>query len=228
MLLDAPRRLVLHVRSTPPRFQTRREEFANALTHGVGLVASLVAGPFLVAKAASSGDRVMVAACVAYVIPLAAVFFCSTMSHAVAEPRRKIYWEGWDQATIYLLITGSYTPYATAYLRSDPWPILTGTMWVLAAVGFLSKLLLHHRLRKAIVALYVALGWLPTISLPWLVPQMHPTCFLLTLGGGLCYTFGTAFLMYDRVAPFLHVLWHLAVLAGAALQFAAIWLYVVR
>jgi hemolysin III len=227
VLLDAPRRLVVHVRSAPPRSQTRREETANALTHGFGLLLSLVGGPLLVLRAMERGDGVMVAACIAYVVPLVAVYLCSTVSHALAEPKLKLAWERWDQATIYLLITGAYTPYAAAYLRNDPWPWLTALMWALAAIGFFSKIFFHHRLRKAIVWMYVLLGWLPTISLPWLLPQMDPVCFQWTLAGGLCFTFGTLFLMYDRAAPFLHVLWHVAVLAGTILHFAAIRLYVV-
>ena len=227
MLIEAPRRIVLYVRTAPPRAQTRREEAANAVTHGLGLAASLIAGPMLIVKAMAVGDAVMVAACAAYALPLAAVFFCSTMSHAVAEAKRKVFWEGWDQAMIYLLIAGSFTPYAAAYLRSEPWPMLTALMWALAAAGFCSKVFFHHRLRRAIVWLYVGLGCLPAISLPTLGPQLGSTCAGLTLAGALCYLFGTVFLMYDRAAPFLHVLWHLAVLLAAGLHFAAIYLFVV-
>ena len=228
MLLESPRRLVRHVRTTPPRLQTRREETFNALSHGIGLLASLIAGPLLVLKAIQTGDVVMVAACIAYVIPLAAVFLCSTVSHAIAETKLKLTWECWDQAVIYLLITGTYTPYAAAYLRSDPWPMLTAAMWLLAAIGFLAKVVFHHRFRKTIIWMYVLLGWLPVISAPAMLPQMSGICFEWTLAGGLCFTFGTLFLMYDRVAPFLHVLWHLAVLAGAVFHFAAIYCFVVK
>jgi hemolysin III len=227
-MLNGPRRIVLHIRRAPPRPQTRREETLNALTHGLGLLAALIAGPLLVAKAARTGDTAMTVACVAYVIPLAAVFLCSTVSHAVDEAKLKLAWERWDQATIYLLITGAYTPYATAYLSVGNWPMLTWLMWALAIAGFLSKVAFERRFHKAVVPLYVMLGWLPTISLPVMLPQLHPTCFAWTLAGGLCFTFGTIFLMYDRVAPFLHVLWHLAVLAGAGLHFAAVYVFVVR
>ena len=228
MLLESPKRLVRHVRTTPPRLQTRREETANALTHGIGLLFSLIAGPMLVLKAAQTGDGVMIASCVAYVVALGAVYLCSTVSHALAEARLKLTWECWDQAVIYLLITGTYAPYAAAYLRSDPWPWLTGLMWMLAAAGFLTKIIFHHRLRKAAVWIYVLLGWLPVISAPTMLPQMTGVCFEWTVAGGLCYTFGTLFLMYDRAAPFLHVLWHLAVLAGSAFHFAAIYWFVVK
>jgi len=228
MLLERPKQFVRQVRTTPPRFQTRREETANAVSHGIGLLASLIAGPLLLLKAMRTGDAVMVAACAAYVIPLIAVYLCSTVSHAVAEAKLKLTWECWDQAMIYLLITGSFTPYAAAYLRSDPWPLLTWAMWILAAIGFTTKVLFHHRLRKAIIWMYVFLGWLPTIALPIMLSQMDPTCLQWTLASGLCYTFGTLFLLYDRAAPFLHVLWHLAVLAGSAFHFAAVYVYVVR
>jgi hemolysin III len=226
-MLDGPRRFVRHVRGTPPRLQTRREEAANAFTHGMGLLASLIAGPMLVMKAVRVSDAVMVAACVAYVIPLAAVYLCSTVSHALAEAKLKMRWELWDQATIYLLITGSYTPYAAAYLRGGWWPLLTVVMWTLALTGFFSKVLFQQRFRRAVVPLYLLLGWLPTISLPVMLPQMDPTCVAWTVGSGLCYTFGTIFLTYDRAAPFLHVLWHVAVLAGTSFHFAAVYTFVV-
>src|SRR6478752_3169033 len=117
VLLERPRRLVHHVRATPHRFQTRREETANAVTHGLGFVASIVVGPLLILKAIKTGDSAMIAACVAYIISLAGVYLCSMVSHAVAEPKLKLAWERWDQAMIYLLIAGAYTPYAVAYLR---------------------------------------------------------------------------------------------------------------
>jgi hemolysin III len=227
ILLESPRRLVHHVRTTPHRFQSRREETANAVTHGLGFFVSLVAGPLLVMKAMQCSDWVMIAACIAYVIPLAGVYLCSMVSHAVAEPKRKLAWERWDQAMIYLLITGAYSPYAAAYLRSDSWPLLTLAMWILGSAGFLTKIFFHHRMRKAIIWMYMAIGWLPTISLHVMLPQMQPECIWWTVGGGLCFTFGALFLTYDRAAPFLHVLWHLAVLAGTGLHFAAIWEYVV-
>jgi len=164
VLLERPRRLVHHVRATPPRFQTRREETANAITHGLGFFASLFVGPLLVLKAIQTGDLVMIAACIAYIISLAGVYLCSMVSHAVAEPKLKLAWERWDQAMIYLLIAGAYTPYAAAYLRTGSWPMLTWAMWILATTGFLTKILFYHRMRKAIIWMYVALGWLPMIS----------------------------------------------------------------
>ena len=212
----------------PPRLQTRREEAANAFTHGLGLLASLIAGPMLVQKAMRISDRWMVAACIAYVIPLTAVYLCSTVSHALAEARRKLVWERWDQATIYLLITGNYTPYAAAYLREGAWPVLTWLMWILAAAGFFSKVLFEKRFSKAVVPIYLLLGWLPTIALPFIIPQMDATCLAWTIMGGLCYTFGTIFLTCDRAFPFLHVLWHLSVIAGSALHFAAVYVFVVE
>jgi hemolysin III len=226
-LLERPRRFVERLRAAPHRLQTRREEVANSLSHGVGFAASLIAGPLLVAKALRTNDPVMVAASVAYVVPLAGVFFCSTVSHAVDEARRKLWWEQWDQATIYLLIAGSFTPFAAAYLRQPEWYWLTISMWVLALAGFLSKAVFRIRVRKAIVSLCVLLGWLPAIAIPHLLTQMHPVCFQLALVGGVCYTLGTLFLLYDRAAPFLHVLWHVAVLIAAALHYAAIYIFVV-
>jgi len=227
-LLDGARGVVHHVRSTPPRLQTRQEEAVNALTHGLGLVASLIGGPMLVWKALQTNDRVMAIACITYAIPLAAVYFCSTVSHALADAELKPRWERWDQATIYLLITGSYTPYAVAYLREGFWPLLTWAMWILAVAGFTSKFLFQNRFRRAVVPIYILLGWLPVVSLPHMLPQMQPTCIAWTLAAGLCYTFGTLFLMYDRAAPFLHVGWHLAVLAGTAFHYAAVYVFVVK
>jgi hemolysin III len=227
ILLERPRRLVHHVRATPHRFQTRREETANAITHGMGFVASVLVGPLLIWKAIQTGDLVMIAACIAYIVTLASVYLCSMVSHAVAEPKLKLAWERWDQATIYLLIAGAYTPYAAAYLRNGSWPMLTWAMWILAATGFMTKILFYHRMRKAIIWMYIALGWLPMISLSVMVPQMTTDCIVWTFAGGACFMIGTLFLTYDRAAPFLHVLWHLAVLAGTGLHFAAIYVFVV-
>jgi hemolysin III len=210
------------LRSAGPREQALHEEFANALIHGCGLAFSLIGAPFLLGAVARSHDVWLSVACTAYLVSLAAVYAASTLSHAIQHPIRKRFFEILDQATIYLLIAGTYSPYAAVYLREPSWWGLSAVMWAAAIAGFLSKAVFAHRVNGVALWLYLLLGWLPVVAAPHMIPLMSGACFQLTVLGGLCYTFGTILLAYDHAIPFLHSGWHVAVLVGSASHFFAI------
>src|SRR5947207_1155429 len=104
--------------------RTLHQEFVNALTHGCGLVLSLLAAPLLLAAAIIHGDAWLILGCGAYTVSLVPVYAASTLSHCVHRPQSKQLFRMWDQGLIYLLIAGTYTPFALAYLRSGWWWLL--------------------------------------------------------------------------------------------------------
>jgi hemolysin III len=227
-IVAASARTFRRLRHMPERAQHRSEEIANALSHGVGAVLAAVGSGCLLAKAFAQGDALLLVACAAYCGSLLAVMTASAGSHWIADPRRKRRWEVWDQATIFLLIAGTYSPYASMYLRDGWWPAFTLAMWLGALLGFWSKIRRRPHAQGIGLSLYLALGWLPVVCLPTVFARMDAAAATMTVVGGLCYTLGAAFLAFDHWAKYLHLCWHLLVLCGCTLHFATVYGFVGR
>ncbi len=209
--------------------QERREaeEWANGLSHAIGCALSLAGAAMLLPPVIQRGEPWQLISCLVYCGSLVAVYAASTLSHWVQTPRWKDFFRSWDQGLIYLLIAGTYTPIALAFL-SGHWHWITIAMWILALFGFVSKVALRHRVDGIALWLYLAMGWLPILGLPHLLEVVPSGAFQLMLAGGISYTFGSVLLMNDHKAPYLHVGWHVFVILGSALHFLVVWQYVVQ
>jgi hemolysin III len=204
--------------------KTSQEEWANGLTHAVGWLLSVVGGVLLVREVWSRGTNWHVLGCVVFGISLVSVYGASTLSHWVQLPQWKRRFRIWDQGLIYLLIAGTYTPLAVAFLVGW-WHLLTVTMWGCAVAGFVSKIGFNQRIEGIAVWLYLGLGWMPILAVPHILTSAPGAAFSLVLAGGVSYTLGAAFLMNDHRAPYLHAVWHLFVMAGSACHYWAVWRY---
>jgi hemolysin III len=198
------------------------EAWANALAHGIGTVFSVVGAGVLLGRLRASFDWVLILACAVYSTTLLAVYVCSTLSRHLEKSRLKRAFRILDQAFIYLLIVGTYTPIAALHLRGGGWCVLFWAMWYFALGGFLSKTVLDHRVDTVSTAVYVVLGWLPMLAAhsAWLlVPK---SALLLLVLGGICYLVGLAFFLRDQRARYYHAAWHLLVIVGSAFHFYAV------
>lgn len=203
------------------------EEVINSITHGLGFLMSVVAGTYLCFVACWRGDWRIALACIVYSLALAAVYGFSTLSHAILDRSWRRFFRIMDQACIYLLITGTFTPFGVAYFLEGYWKILFALMWLLAIVGFLSKTLFAHRIFHVSIPLYVALGWLPIIGIGRFmhlvqIGTLPAEGLAWVLVGGLCYTLGTPFLYLDKRDYYFHSIWHVLVMAGSACHYYAI------
>jgi hemolysin III len=204
----------------PPR--DGNEEFANTLTHGAGVVLSVVGG---VALFFICSDGAVMLACGLYALTLVATYAASSLSHGVRRADWKHVLMVWDQGVIFLLIIGTYTPFLVAYLPTA-WtmPVLV-LLWGAALLGFASKVLAQHRVDHTFSPIpYVALGWLPAMIL---VPFAPLECMVWMAVGGVLYTVGVAFLVLDRRVRYFHAAWHLCVMGGSACHYFAILSFVV-
>jgi hemolysin III len=202
------------------------EEIVNAITHGVGLALSMCGAAFMTASTLIHGDPWRVAGCGIYLASLVAVYAMSTLSHSFTRPHLRTLFRRLDQGFIYFLIVATYTPFSLAYLRGWPWWILLGAMWAIALWGFVSKVLFAHRVDAVSVWPCIILGWLPAVAAPSLM-QLVPTAVLWwMLAGGVFYSFGTLFLIYDNRVRHFHAVWHLFVIAGSACHFLAILVFI--
>lgn len=207
-------------------YRPERGEVFNTITHGLGFFLSLFAAWTLIVCAMAKGEPWRIASCGVYAATLVAVYGFSTLSHSVSTPKWKRRFRILDQACIYLLIVGTYTPFGVRFLCTGYWAYFLVLLWGIALVGFCSKLLFAHRIDGVAIWIYVGLGWLHTIAAFPLASLVPAQALWWMLYGGICYTVGTIFLVNDHRAPYFHGIWHLCVIAGSAWHFFAIVRYV--
>jgi len=211
-----------------PRALSREEEAVNALTHGLGLVLSVIGAVVMAMTVIRHPDVWRIVGATVYVASLMAVYAMSTLSHSFHTPRWREFFRALDQGTIYLLIAATYTPFSLVYLRTTPWWLLLGTVWTLAICGFIAKVFFRNRVQVATIWPCLILGWMPVISVPYLIGVVPIAAGWWMLVGGLCYTIGTIFLRYDYKVRHFHAVWHVMVLAGSLCHFLAIFMFVVQ
>jgi len=204
------------------------EEFVNAVTHGAGLAMSVVGSLVMMSDVLGRGDLRLAVGCTAYLFTLVAVYAMSTLSHSATSPKWRTLFRQLDQAFIFLLIVGTYTPYSLAYLRGWMWAGLLGAMWCVALAGFASKAFYAHRIENGSILPYVFLGWMCIIALPAIWHVAPPGEVIFIILGGVCYMLGTLFLLNDTRVRHFHAAWHLWVIAGSVCHFMGLLFYVVQ
>ena len=204
------------------RVVSLREELANAVTHGIGLVLSLIGLPILILVALDRGERAMVIGASVFGATLIALYAASTLYHAIPHPTLKQKLRVVDHAAIYLLIAGTYTPFTLGVLRGTWGWTLFGIVWTLAALGVLFKVVFGSgAMAKLSTAIYVAMGWVIIIAIKPLMVSMEHAGLMLLVAGGLCYTGGVIFYV-DRRRAWTHPVWHLFVMGGSICHYFAV------
>ena len=198
-----------------------REEFASALTHGLGATAALAGGAVLITLAALHGDHWQVAASIVFGIALLLLYLASTLYHAIHHPVAKGRLKVFDHCAIYVLIAGTYTPFTLIGLRGPVGWWLFTTIWVLALAGVVFKLYFTGRFKRLSTLIYIAMGWLILVAAKPLFAALDAWTLGWLIAGGLSYTLGTFF--YHRPAMrYSHAVWHLFVLGGSICHYVAV------
>ena len=196
------------------------DELANLLTHGAGLLICLPATAILMSLAARSPLRVTLA-CALYSFTLVLVYACSTLSHLFFDIRWRQVFRTADQACIFLLIAGTYTPVAVIYLNQGWWWLVLALMWLLALAG-VYRVLRVRDLSRVDKFGFGVMGFAPIVTLAELYKQASPVFVAWIIAGGACYCVGAIFLRMSAQIRYSHACWHLFVLAGSACHFRAI------
>jgi hemolysin III len=204
---------------------TLGEEIANAITHGVGAALSVAGLVVLVVRAALYATAWHVVSCAIFGATLILLYMNSTLYHAITAKRAKHVFHVLDHASIYVLIAGTYTPFALVTLRGGWGWTLFGIVWALALMGVVLKAVFIGRRPKLSLALYVAMGWVAVIAFGPLVRALGWHGFAWLLAGGVAYTMGVVF--FSSRWRYAHSVWHLFVLAGSVCHFWAVYRYVV-
>ncbi|HET8654164.1 MAG TPA: hemolysin III family protein [Longimicrobiaceae bacterium] len=197
------------------------EEVANALSHGLGALASVVGGAVLLALALRTGSPRRLLCAAVYAGSLVLLYAASTLYHAARRPTVRARLRVLDHCAIFVLIAGTYTPFALLTLRGHGGRWLFTVVWVLAAVGVVLKLFLTGRYERLSTLMYLGMGWLALTAAVPLVRALPARAVVFIVLGGLCYTAGT-FFFHSRRIPYAHAIWHGFVLAGSAFHFAAV------
>jgi hemolysin III len=202
------------------------EETANQLTHGLGLVLSVVGAAVLVSSARAHSDTLQFIGCCVYAASLVALYAASTLSHTFRTPRMRHFFRMLDQVCIFLLIAGTFTPFAMSYfLHGWLWG-LTLLMWGLTCVGIFFKVC-FRRLTNVSIAAYVLLAWIPIIAVHEIVHVMPAGALVLIFLGGMLYTLGILFLTLDEKYPYFHAVWHVLVISASVCHYCAVIIYVI-
>ena len=197
----------------------------NSYTHLVGTLLAAAGAATLITLAATKGDAMRIVSFSVYGAALFLLYFLSTLYHSV-RGRAKIVFRKLDHVAIYLMIAGTYTPFALVTLHGAWGWTLFGTIWGLAVLGIVQELCLARGARVLSLAIYVLMGWLAIVALVPLFRALSWSGMAWLVGGGLLYTVGIVFYVYDERFRHWHGIWHLFVMAGSAVHFTAIVLFV--
>ncbi|GGF80555.1 hemolysin III family protein [Paenibacillus albidus] len=204
---------------------SRKEEVANAVTHGIGAVLSVAALVLLVMYASQNGTAWHVVSFSIYGATMLILYLNSTLVHSLREGKAKDFFEFLDHSSIYLFIAGTYTPLMLVAIRGTLGWTLFGIAWGVAVFGIFFKAFFVKKFLYMSTVFYIAMGWMVVIAWKPLSAVMDGGGMTMLLIGGLLYTLGTVFYVW-RAFPYHHAIWHLFVLAGTAVHFFAVLIYV--
>jgi hemolysin III len=202
-----------------------KEEIANSVTHGLGLILSIIGLVMLVMVAQLRGNTWHIISCSVYGTTLVLLYLSSTLYHSFQDVPVRHLLRIFDHSSIYLLIAGTYTPFTLVSLQGTWGWVLFSTIWCLAVIGILFKCFIVESSQTLSVVFYILMGWLVVVAIKPLLAAISMSGFLWLLAGGLCYTAGVFFFVFKRI-PYNHAIWHMFVLAGSFCHFFAVFFYV--
>lgn len=198
-------------------------EIVNIITHGTGLVVSVALLPMLVYTAMSRSDDARVVAGVAiFGLAQIAVYAASTMYHSRRPGPLRDRWRRLDQSAVYMLIAGTYTPFALGALRGPVGWTLLIVAWAVALTGIVIKVGLRIDKAALETATYLGMGWMSIVIIKPLVATIGWSGLAWIGAGGVFYTLGVLFLVNQHKWRFGHCVWHVAVLGGSACHIVAV------
>ncbi|MDQ6960963.1 MAG: hemolysin III family protein [Mariprofundaceae bacterium] len=200
-------------------------EKLNSLTHLIGAIAALAGMVVLVVLASQQGDAWKIVSFSIYGVCLFLLYFFSTLYHGLSG-NKKLIFQKLDHIAIYLLIAGTYMPFALVTLRGTWGWVIFGVVWGLALLGISLDLFAKKKRRIIPIMIYLIMGWIGLTAIRPLMDALSVDGFLWLLSGGLFYTVGIIFYVLGKKKPCYHTVWHLFVLAGSLIHYITIFLYV--
>ena len=198
------------------------DELLSSWSHGIAAALSVVGTVVLIVAASRLGDAWKIVSFSIFGATLILLYLASTLYHSARHPRLREAFKMLDHCAIFLLIAGTYTPFLLVNMRGPVGWTLFGVIWGLALTGVILKLVFGHRYKIARVIIYLAMGWLIMFASSTLVENLSQRALELTIAGGIVYTVGVVFYLFQRI-PFNHAIWHLFVIGGSVCHFYAVY-----
>ncbi len=201
-------------------------ERLNSWSHLIGAAFAISGLIVLLTFAGMTGDPWKIVSVAVYGSTLVLLYVISTLYHSLSGKAKAVF-QRLDHCAIYLLIAGSYTPFALVTLRGPLGWTLFGVNWGLAIFGIVQENILGKRTRILSLGIYVVMGWLIIFAIKPLMAALPAAGMTWLAAGGVVYTLGIVFYVLDTRIPHGHGIWHLFVLGGSLCQFISILFYVV-
>jgi len=198
------------------------EERLNVITHAMGLLASVIAFPFLILKAVLYPNLSSLVSFIIYGVSLIILYAASTFYHAAKDPKKRRKLNIVDHAAIYVLIAGSYSPFCLVALKPMLGWYMFLAVWVFAFVGVVLKLFFTGKYDKISTAMYLLMGWQVLFFVKPLSTALSSYSLNLLIAGGVFYSVG-AILYSIKKIPFNHAIFHVFVLLGSISHFLSIY-----
>lgn len=205
---------------------SRLEETLNVSSHALGLVLSIIALGALLLHAVPGGDIVKIVSVTIFGSALILTYATSTIYHSSNSPLRRSRLRIMDHASIYLLIAGTYTPFALTVLQGVIGWTIFSISWGMAIIGTILKVFFTGRYRLLSTLMYLFMGWLIVFAINPLIENFPATGMIWLVAGGLAYTLG-AILYAIRKIPLNHAIFHILTMIGSACHFVAVYRYVI-
>lgn len=210
------------------RFSTG-EEIANTISHGVGVFVAIAAASLLIVFSAMKGSVWHIVSFSIFGFSMILVFISSTFNHGLTNEKAKHVFHILDQTAIYVLIAGTYTPFALVVLHGALGWVVFGIEWGLAIIGIVMKSVFPKNYNKGMspvsVGFYIVMGWLALAFIKPMLQVIDVKGLIFLFAGGLSYSIGVIFFAWKKM-PYHHLIWHLFVIAGAVLHFFSVFFYV--
>jgi hemolysin III len=203
------------------RLESRAERRADAMVHVIGVTCGLVACVALAMVASPSAGFAVLVSLTVYAAGLMAMLGCSAVSNIAGHDPRRAFWRRLDHAAIFMMIAGTYTPFAAIAIGGTWGTGLLVFVWTVALAGMVLKLLHPGWLETLSIAAYLLLGWTVLVAIDRLIAAVSLRALVLLVAGGILYTVGVMFYRWDGL-PYNRAIWHGFVLAAAACQYVAV------
>ncbi len=212
-------------RMANPTEYSKSEETLNIISHGIGFLFAFLGTFLLYKKAVETHAFLAIISVTIYGLSMIILYGSSTMYHWSINPKWRYRLQILDHSSIYLLIAGTYTPFALLTIGGTLGWVIFGLTWALALIGIILKLFYTGRFNIVSTIMYVVMGWNIAFAIVPLIDGLTWNGFYFLLAGGIAYTFGALLFVFEKLS-FNHAIFHLFVLLGTALQYISVYYYV--
>ncbi len=217
------------IKSTLSKRYTIKEEIANGITHGIGVLFGIAALTILLVFSIEKKEVISIVSFSIYGLCIILMYLSSTLYHSITNLKAKKILRIFDHSSIYLFIAGTYTPIALLAMKGYLRIVILVAVWSIAIFGVIFKITTHSKMeqfKKLSLALYLGMGWIAIFTIKPIIAATSVKFFAWILGGGLMYTLGTIFYSMKEL-PYSHAIWHIFVLGASIIHFFGIFLHLV-